>query len=76
MLHEHYVIHSVRYYPRFHVTAVGLGTYYPGAQLYKRLSAALVKEPTIVFDWPPLGCHSYGSGFLTEQFKHLRGKEK
>jgi hypothetical protein len=22
-------IYSVRYYPRFHVTAVGLGTYYP-----------------------------------------------
>jgi len=24
----HHVICSVRYYPRFHVTAVGLGTYY------------------------------------------------
>ena len=24
-----HVIFSVRYYPRFHVTAVGLGTYYP-----------------------------------------------
>jgi hypothetical protein len=22
-------VYSVRYYPRFHVTAVGLGTYYP-----------------------------------------------
>jgi len=29
MLHEYHVIDSVRYYPRFHVTAVGLGTYYP-----------------------------------------------
>jgi len=27
-LHEYHVIYSVRYYPRFHVTAVGLGTYY------------------------------------------------
>ena len=25
----YHVIYSVRYYPRFHVTAVGLGTYYP-----------------------------------------------
>jgi hypothetical protein len=29
MLHEYHVIYSVRYYPRFHVTAVRLGTYYP-----------------------------------------------
>jgi hypothetical protein len=28
-LHRYHVIHSVRYYPRFHVTALGLGTYYP-----------------------------------------------
>jgi len=37
MLHEYHVIYSVRYYPRFHVTAVGLGTYYPrirGVRLY------------------------------------------
>jgi hypothetical protein len=32
MLHEYHVIYSVRYYPRFHVTAVGLGTYYPWIQ--------------------------------------------
>jgi hypothetical protein len=25
----YHVIYSVRYYPRFRVTAVGLGTYYP-----------------------------------------------
>jgi len=25
----YHVIYSVRYYPRFHVTAVGLGTYCP-----------------------------------------------
>jgi len=25
----YHVIYSVRYYPRFSVTAVGLGTYYP-----------------------------------------------
>jgi hypothetical protein len=29
MLHEYHVIHSIRYYPRFHITAVGVGTYYP-----------------------------------------------
>jgi len=29
MLHEYHVIYSFRYYSRFHVTAVGLGTYYP-----------------------------------------------
>jgi hypothetical protein len=29
MLHECHVIYSVRYYPLFHVTAAGLGTYYP-----------------------------------------------
>jgi hypothetical protein len=29
MLREYNIIYSVRYYPRFHVTAVGLGTYYP-----------------------------------------------
>jgi hypothetical protein len=28
MLHEYHVIYSVWYYTRFHVTAVGLGTYY------------------------------------------------
>jgi hypothetical protein len=28
MLHEYHVIYSVLYYPRFHVTVVGLGTYY------------------------------------------------
>jgi hypothetical protein len=30
VLHEYHVIYSVLYYPRFHTTAVGLGTYYPG----------------------------------------------
>jgi hypothetical protein len=34
MLHEYYVIHSVRYYPRFHKTAVGLGTYYPRIRVH------------------------------------------
>jgi len=29
MLHEYHVICSARYYPRLHVTAVGLGTHYP-----------------------------------------------
>jgi hypothetical protein len=28
MLHEYHVIYSVRYYLRFHVTVVGLGTYF------------------------------------------------
>jgi len=33
----YHVIYSVRYYPRFHLTAVGLGTYYPliGFALYR-----------------------------------------
>ena len=29
MSHEYHVEYSVRYYPPFHVTTVGLGTYYP-----------------------------------------------
>jgi len=29
MLSEYDIIYSVRYYPQFHVTAVGLGMYYP-----------------------------------------------
>jgi hypothetical protein len=29
MLREYYVMYGVRYYSRFNVTAVGLGTYYP-----------------------------------------------
>jgi hypothetical protein len=29
MLHDYHVIYNVRYYPRLHVTALGLGTYYP-----------------------------------------------
>jgi len=29
MIHDYHVMYSVRYYPRLHVTAVGLGTYYP-----------------------------------------------
>jgi hypothetical protein len=32
MLHGHYVIYSVQYYPQFHITAVVLGTYYPWIQ--------------------------------------------
>jgi hypothetical protein len=40
MLHEYHVIYSVRYYPWFHVTAVGLGTYYQwirGTPVYANL---------------------------------------
>jgi hypothetical protein len=29
MLREYHVIYSFQYYPRFHLTAVGLGKYYP-----------------------------------------------
>jgi hypothetical protein len=29
MLHEYHGIYSARYYPRFHITAVSLGTYSP-----------------------------------------------
>jgi hypothetical protein len=32
MLHEYHVIYSVNYYPWFHITVVGLGTYYPQIQ--------------------------------------------
>jgi len=28
----YHIIYSVRYYPRFHITAAGLGTYYPRIQ--------------------------------------------
>jgi hypothetical protein len=38
MLPEYHVIYSVRYYTRFHVTAVGFGTYYPwiwGTAVYR-----------------------------------------
>ena len=28
----HHVIYNARYYPRFHVTAAGIGTYYPRIQ--------------------------------------------
>jgi hypothetical protein len=37
MLHKYHVIYSVRYYPRFYVTAVGLWNVLPvdtGANLY------------------------------------------
>jgi hypothetical protein len=36
MLHECHFIFSFRYYPRFHVTAVGLGTYYPYLRVHTR----------------------------------------
>jgi hypothetical protein len=45
LLHEYHVIYSVRYYSRFHVTAVGLGTYYrwirghTGTHLYSSILA-------------------------------------
>jgi hypothetical protein len=29
MSHEYHIIYSVRCYPQFHVTALGLGTHYP-----------------------------------------------
>jgi len=38
---SYHVIYSVRYYPRFHVTAVGLGTYYPWIR----------GPPVIAFAW-------------------------
>jgi hypothetical protein len=38
MLHEYYVIYSVRYYPLFHITAVGLGTYYQWIWGYYRIN--------------------------------------
>jgi hypothetical protein len=41
MLQEYHIISSIPYYPRFHITAVGLGAYYPvdtGALLYHNLN--------------------------------------
>jgi hypothetical protein len=41
MLHEYHVIYSVRYYPRFHVTAVGLESItsrYGGTTVYGNLA--------------------------------------
>jgi len=29
MLHNYHVIYSIHYYTQFHITMVGLGTYYP-----------------------------------------------
>ena len=34
MLHAYHVIYNFRYHPRFHVTAVGIGTYYPWIRGY------------------------------------------
>ena len=42
----YHVIYSVRYYPRFHVTAVGLATYYP----WIRGSACIARNLEIVSD--------------------------
>jgi hypothetical protein len=48
MLHEYYVVYSVRYYPRFHVTAVGLGTYYPsyGSTTALRFPLSVLLHPS------------------------------
>jgi hypothetical protein len=45
MLHEYHVIYSVRYYPRFHLTVVGLGTYYPWIRGLICILKALVWKP-------------------------------
>jgi hypothetical protein len=46
MKHEYHVIYSVRYYPRFHLTAVCLVTYYCGygAQLYIYLKIQVLRN--------------------------------
>ena len=54
MLHECHVIYDVRYYPRCHVTAVGLGTYYPrmrygGPPVY--CSSCKVPVILVIFWW-------------------------
>jgi len=40
----YHIIYSVLYYPRFHVTAVGLGTYYPQIQ-----GSSCVRFVTVIF---------------------------
>ena len=45
MSNEYHVVYSLRYYPRFHVTTVGLGTYYPwirGPDVYSSFKAPVV----------------------------------
>jgi hypothetical protein len=52
MLHEYHVIYSVRYYLRFHVTAVALGTHYPwirGHALATRSASLLVGRIYSIF---------------------------
>jgi hypothetical protein len=59
MLHEYHVIYSARYYPRFHVTAGGLGTYYPWIRrhyLYCRRHGTLHHIPN---DSSVLHCERY-----------------
>jgi hypothetical protein len=52
------VIFSIRYYPRFHVTAVGLGTYYVrmggGPPVYTIYNSILISFPThvLIFSEP------------------------
>jgi hypothetical protein len=45
LLHEYHVMYSFRYYPRFHVTAVSLGTYYPWIRGHIRISLFSVSNP-------------------------------
>ena len=59
MLYEYHVSRSVRYYPRFSVTSVGLGTYYPRIRrstcnsLFGSMSAAawIQTHQTLLSKW-------------------------
>jgi hypothetical protein len=54
MLHGYHVLYSVRYYPQFHVTAVGLGTYYPwirGHTVYIYIYTYMVIKKSLCTWW-------------------------
>jgi hypothetical protein len=74
MLHEYHVMYSVQYYPRFHVAAVGLGTY------TRRYGEAPVFSLTIIHTYeqyyyvtvifyselgPSSGHDSYTNGYIS-----------
>ena len=48
MLLEYHIIYSVRFYPRFHVTAVRLGTYYPRIIGQPVLQVQVIEENDLV----------------------------
>ena len=62
----YHVIYSVRYYPRFRVTAVGLGTYYPWIRGPPVISSLWIGLPVLSrcrINWST-ACVKYYVGFL------------